>query len=53
MDTLAENESAKLTKLISEYQDIFALNNLELNSANLVQHHNETGDVNSIHQHAI
>ena len=51
-DTLAENDSAKLSKLISEYQDVFALNNSELNSTNLVQHHIETEDVNSIHQHA-
>ena len=31
---------------------MFALNNSELNSTNLVQHHIETGDVNPIHQHA-
>ena len=41
-----------MTKLISEYQDVFALNNSELNSTNLVQHHIETGDFNPIHQHA-
>ena len=39
-------------KLISEYQDVFALNNSKLNSTNMVQHHIETEDVNPIHQHA-
>ena len=37
MDTLAEIESTKLTKLISEYQDMFSLNNSELNSINLLE----------------
>ena len=31
---------------------MFALNNSELNSTNLVQHHIETEDVNPIHTHA-
>ena len=50
IDTQAENESTKLAKLISEYQDVFALNNLEF--TNLVQHHIEMGYVNPIFQHA-
>ena len=51
-DSLSEDEAMKLKELLSEYQDVFALNNSELSSTNLVHHHIATGDVKPIHQHA-
>ena len=51
-DSLSEDEAMKLKELLSEYQDLFVLNNSELSSTNLVHHHIETGDVKPIHQHA-
>ena len=51
-DSLSEDEAMKLKEFLSEYQDVFALNNSELSSTNLVHHHIETGDVKPIHQHA-
>ena len=48
-DSLSEDETIKLKELLSEYQDVFALNNSELSSINLVHHHIETRDVKPIH----
>ena len=50
-DSLSESEHMKLKELLSEYQDVFALDNSELSSTDLVQHHIETGDVKPICQH--
>jgi len=50
-DTLSEGEHMKLKELVTQYQDLFALDNSELGSTNLVQHHIETGDARPIHQH--
>ena len=50
-DSLSESEHMKLKELLSEYQDVFALDNSELSSTDLVQHHIETGDVKPIRQH--
>ena len=47
-DSLSESEHMKLKELLSEYQDVFALDNSELSSTDLVQHHIETGDVKPI-----
>ena len=51
-DSLSESQSIQLKELLSEYQYVFALNNSELSSTNLVQHHIGTRDFKSIHQHA-
>ena len=47
-DTLSEGEHIKL---LTQYQDVFAPDNSDLGSTNLVQHHIETGEARPIHQH--
>ena len=49
---LSVSDCLKLKDLLTEYQHVFALDNPELSSTDLVEHRIDTGDSKPIHQYS-
>ena len=50
-ESVQDTDCLKLKDLLTEYQHVFALDNSELGSTDLVEHLIDTGDSKPIHQH--
>ena len=44
LDTLSPSEATELKALVTEFSDVFALNDSELGCTDVLQHHIDTGD---------